>query len=134
MSRDRGLRQSQVITPHGVGAILDIGKESFVVADISSWKLDRSVRTLELRRLSKLLGKQLKTPPKIPPNTYGNQDRRKGIQLHRFPRTLLCELPQDTVLENYDGRRRRAEMPGLQFETAPGSNAFCDGVRERTSL
>lgn len=90
MSRDRGLRQSQVITPHGVGAILDIGKESFVVADISFWKLDKSVRTLELKRLSKLLGKQLKTPPKKSPNKYGNHDGRKGIQLHRFPRVLFC--------------------------------------------
>ena len=42
---DRSIRQGQLVSPFGVGAIVDIGSESFAIADISMWR-DQALRTI----------------------------------------------------------------------------------------
>lgn len=51
MSSNRTIRRSQVIAPFGVGAIYDIGNESLVSCDISTW--DSSGDEIHLERLEK---------------------------------------------------------------------------------
>jgi len=46
----RQIRRSQYISPFGVGAILDIGKESFVASDISKWHKNAG-EVIHLKRL-----------------------------------------------------------------------------------
>lgn len=76
----REIRSSTVAGVAGVGAILDIGKESFVVPGIDSWQQGK-LRLVELRRLSTRLHKVLKTP------VEGNPT----LMVRRFPRAMFCE-------------------------------------------
>ena len=50
------MRRAQTIQPFGVGSIVDIDGESFVVNDISKWK--RPSQIVELERINKILGYQ----------------------------------------------------------------------------
>jgi hypothetical protein len=84
----RTVRLSQVISPFGVGAVLDVDGESLMGVDISEWPYERTAR-VECRRLEDRLGVQeLRSPPSVParPST-----RTPGIYYQRFPRWLFCQ-------------------------------------------
>lgn len=84
----RMTRLSQTISPFGVGAILDIGGESLIAADISEWPFSRTSR-IESRRLELSLGvNELRSPPSVPsyPST-----RTPGLYYRRFPGWLFCQ-------------------------------------------
>ena len=54
----REVRKSQLVSPHGVGAVIDINDEGFVIKDISEWK--RPERLLKSKQLKNILGKNLR--------------------------------------------------------------------------
>ena len=76
----REIRSSSVAGVAGVGAIVDVGKESFVVPGIDTWRQGQ-LRIVELKRLSARLHKALKAPTEENPS----------LMVRRFPRAMFCE-------------------------------------------
>ena len=77
------MRRAQTIQPFGVGAIIDIDGESFVVNDISKWR--RPSQIVELERLNKLLGfkKELRSF-----SSFENPE--ESLTVSRFPQWHHC--------------------------------------------
>ncbi len=82
MSDKIGIRRSQLIMPFGVGAVLDVGNESFVAADISEWRHTNRMRQIKLERLSRFLGRRLLEPP-VPLAATVTVEAARGIPCHR---------------------------------------------------
>jgi len=79
----RVIRQSQVLFPFGVGAIMDHDGQSFIACDIKEWTTP--VRISE-GRLEVILGvDHFRTPPK-----YEKRNPRRGVPYYRFPRWFFC--------------------------------------------
>lgn len=87
MSSDRSLRSSQLISPYGPGAIVDIGDESLLLTDLADWP--RKLETIDMPRLtSELRVRTLKAPPKNP--DFGSPQKWDVIKAIRFPRWMFC--------------------------------------------
>jgi len=81
-NRTRGeVRRSQLITTYGVGAIIAVGDESFMVAGIDRWPATHP--NLHEPRLERKLGVAGFV---IPPASEGGQD----VPVVRFPATVWC--------------------------------------------
>lgn len=76
----REIRASSLAGVAGVGAVVDIGSESFLVPGIERWK-EEKLRILQLPRLSSRLRKTLKTPVTDDP----------FLEVVRFPFSMFCE-------------------------------------------
>lgn len=76
----REIRSSTVAGMAGVGAVIDVGQESFVIPGIDTWK-QHYLRPVDMPRLSARLGKSLKAP--IAENPV--------LMVRRFPRAMFCE-------------------------------------------
>lgn len=87
MTRERTIRQSQLVTSFGPGAIYDIGDESLVAVDTRSWPVT-DCRKIELPRLQRILGafEGFREPPVA--SGYGSRHPR--VPYFRFPRWLFC--------------------------------------------
>ena len=77
----RTIRQGQLVSPFGVGAIVDIGSESFAVADISTWR-EEALRTIPDCRLAAKLHRQVKTP--------AGREGEESVGATRFPKWHFC--------------------------------------------
>jgi len=78
----RELRATQLIGAGGVGAIIDMGDESFVIEDITQWSKGPPI---DIPRLSGRLNKPLFAPP------YAGEGGRRGhVEMKRFPGALFC--------------------------------------------
>jgi len=87
MSDDRSVRSSQLISPYGTGAIVDIGDESLMLTDLKGWP--RYLEDVSLDRLARELGvRSLKAPPTAP--EYGRSKANKAVESIRFPRWMFC--------------------------------------------
>jgi hypothetical protein len=114
---NRKIRQSQTITPFGVGAIFDVQGESFVACDI--WEWGGRGEPVVSERLTNLLGiRGLKAAPAADDNPYAT--RARGIPYARFPRALFCQHCRGMVF-----RTRSAELDGK-----PPSCPTCDKRRQ----
>ena len=103
--RDRRLRRSQTISPFGVGAILDIGGESFVAEDIRKWKGRANI--LNAPTIARLVGvNQLRTAPEAP-DTRGPNLNASGVQFCRFPLWLFCTNEECRNLLHWDLMKER---------------------------
>lgn len=76
----REIRASTVANAAGVGAVIDVGVESFVVPGINYWR-QSSLRAVSLPRLSTRLHRNLKTTSDVKP----------WLKVRRFPRAMFCE-------------------------------------------
>jgi hypothetical protein len=76
----REIRSSAVAGMAGVGAVVDVGQESFLIPGINGWK-QWQLRVIELKRLSSRLHKVLKAP----------KEEKPTLQVRRFPRAMFCE-------------------------------------------
>lgn len=76
----REIRASTVAGMAGVGAIVDVGQESFLIQGIELWRQNQ-LRVVNLRRLSARLRKVLKAP----------SEERPSLMIKRFPRAMFCE-------------------------------------------
>lgn len=95
----RELRAAQLIGAGGVGAIIDMGDESFVIEDITQW---RKGPPIEIPRLSGRLNKPLYAPPYT-----GEGGRRGHVEMKRFPGALFCvscRTLKTGFQESVDGR------------------------------
>lgn len=80
---DRNFMTGQLISPFGVGSLLDIGEEAFTVMDTSHWKPNRS-KDIRLPRLESRIGKRLTQPP------TENDLPNFWVKIDRFPRWMFC--------------------------------------------
>jgi len=87
MTDNHRVRRSQYISPYGVGAIYDIGKESFVATDITRWSRN-SGDVIHLKRLeSRLRIREFRMPP-VSSDRWGNPSRY--VEYARFPTWMFC--------------------------------------------
>lgn len=76
----REIRAGTITGPAGVGAVIDVGSESFVIPGIADW-LQKGLRVVQLPRLANRLHKVLKGPSLEKP----------FLRVRRFPRAMFCE-------------------------------------------
>ena len=78
------VRRAQLISTYGVGSMIAIESESFIVAGLDSWNVQEAPKIFE-RRLARLLGvRSFRLPP-----ASGDQDT-DGVHARRFPRWYSC--------------------------------------------
>ncbi|MQY15798.1 hypothetical protein SRB5_59890 [Streptomyces sp. RB5] len=97
LRRQGAIRRAQAITTYGVGALVAVDQESFVVSGLDGadqhWSPDESKRIHE-RRLERLLGVQ---HFRIPPASEDTS--RDGMRVRRFP--LMYSCPECNELRNH---------------------------------
>ncbi|WP_371825835.1 DrmB family protein [Nonomuraea turcica] len=81
-----GVRRAQLITTYGVGSLIAVGSESFMVAGLDRWsELGPYDQTIHERRLEKELGVQcFRLPPASDSDKYGD------VPVIRFPEAQSC--------------------------------------------
>lgn len=84
-SKNYELRRTQLVGAGGVGAVIDIGDESFVVCDVVDWKTPSD--SVHLHRMEQRLRRELRKPPADRPGSTGR------VLLHRFPEMMFCNHP-----------------------------------------
>lgn len=91
MAAKRKVRQAQTIAPFGVGGIFDLGGESFVGADITTW--GRHGVEINSRRLAVKLGvQQFRAAPVAPDGKAQYTAGAPGPVYERFPKWLFCPV------------------------------------------
>ncbi|CAL9530547.1 hypothetical protein SUDANB37_04049 [Streptomyces sp. enrichment culture] len=106
------VRRSQLVTTYGVGAMVAIDNESFIVAGLDSWDVSEAPEIPE-PRLARFLGvKAFRLPPAPDPDRGGGD----GVRVRRFPEYYSC--PGCNVLQ-----------PFRKFN-APGGKATCGDCAE----
>ena len=76
----REIRAGAVAGMAGVGAVVDVGQESFLIPGIENWR-QAQLRVINLPRLSSRLRKVLKAP----------REEKASLLVRRFPRAMFCE-------------------------------------------
>lgn len=80
-----GVRRSQMVTTYGVGAMIAVDNESFIVAGLDSWDVSQAPEVLE-RRLARLLKvRSFRQPPAPAPDRATD-----GVHVRRFPNMYSC--------------------------------------------
>lgn len=84
--RTGSVRRSQLITTYGVGAMLAIGEQSFIVTGLDSWKpkSDHEPALTEFRLQNRLRVKGFRFPPAMDP------PEGDGVRIRRFPEWYSC--------------------------------------------
>ena len=77
----RSVRASQLVSPFGVGAIVELGGESFACMDVSRWPASACV-PLEDNDLARRLNTEIRRPP--------SSEQGAAVPFSRFPRWLFC--------------------------------------------
>lgn len=89
----KSIRAAQLVTPFGVGAIVELGGESFICKDITSWPTG-NCQVLPDNPLQSALGRIIRRPP--------TEDSTADVPFFRFPRWLFC--PSCRGLYDYRSR------------------------------
>jgi hypothetical protein len=84
----RKVRQSQTLTPFGVGGLLDLRGESFVASDVRSWA--QYGAAVEARRLAAVLGVEGFRSAPVMPDGKAKWVSTVGPGYARFPQWLFC--------------------------------------------
>lgn len=84
--KERQVRRSQTVVPFGVGAVYDLGDESLVACDISTWRYEG--RRIYLPRLQDQLKVAYFQEAPAPKSKFEKHPRR--VPYFRFPRWLFC--------------------------------------------
>lgn len=80
------VRRAQLITTYGVGAMVAIENESFVVAGLDDWHLtEEDAPQIIEPRLARMLGVESFRLPPAPDEKVGN-----GVNVYRFPEWYSC--------------------------------------------
>ncbi|MDB5974669.1 MAG: hypothetical protein JWR07_1429 [Nevskia sp.] len=99
-TKQKSIRTSQLITPFGVGAVVEIGGESFACKDIRYWPTEACSELAE-NHLSRLLGLKIRQPP-----TKGMSSNPSAVPFCRFPAWLFC--PTCRSLHRYTSTMEKA--------------------------
>jgi hypothetical protein len=79
----RTIRATQLVSPFGPGAVVDLGGESFACTDITMWPRGECP-VVPGNPLEDILGVQVRSPP--------NATRGAAVPLSRFPRWYFCPI------------------------------------------
>ncbi|MFJ3433386.1 DrmB family protein [Streptomyces cyaneofuscatus] len=105
--RRGSVRRAQMITTYGVGSLVAVDNESFMVTGIDSWNISDAPTIFE-HRLARVLGvKSFRLPP------ASDDTSKDGVHVRRFPLWHSC--PKCTVLQHV-----------RQFNSPPGKNECGD--------
>ncbi len=108
---ERKLRTAQLISPSGVGAIVDLGGRSYIADDISRWGGGLPEEKIQLTRLEQILGvRYFRIPPVAAENDW--QSSRK-IRYSYFPRWMFCRRCKS--LKRYSHSEIEPDQPPLCF-------------------
>lgn len=105
----REIRSGSLVGVAGVGAVIDVGTESFVIPGIEKWR-QKSLSVLSLPRLSRRLGKVLKTTSAEKPT----------LEVKRFPRAMFCEKCRKIAWWKGDMERKDA-APACSINNCGGA-------------
>ncbi len=97
LPRRGAVRRAQAITTYGVGSLIAVDNESFIVSGLdaaeNSWRADEAPRIHE-RRLERLLGvSHFRLPP------ASDEDSKDGMRVRRFP--LMHSCPECNELQRH---------------------------------
>lgn len=94
------VRRAQQITTYGVGSMIAIGDQSYIVSGLDTWGM-RDAETLYEPRLQQRLGvNSFRLPPAAPAPTGD------GVRVRRFPETYSCtECHALKPFRDFGGRR-----------------------------
>ncbi|WP_284742852.1 DUF1998 domain-containing protein [Amycolatopsis sp. RTGN1] len=105
------VRRSQLVTTYGVGSLVAVDNESFIVSGLDSWDISEAPEIHE-RRLAQLLGVDSFRLPPAP----DQESAKDGVRVRRFPEYYSC--PSCHALQNF-----------REFNTA-GEKANCGDCDE----
>jgi hypothetical protein len=103
MAKQYDLRRTQLVGASGIGAVIDIGEESFVVCDAVDWQVPSE--RVHLARLETRTRRELRKPPADSPGSRGR------VLLHRFPESMFCNNPKCRRIVSW--KESRHGRPGL---------------------
>ncbi len=113
MSKPRGqIRRSQVITTFGPGALIDLPRDSAIVAGIDDWPRTESQELKEprvqstLRRLTGVADPRLYMPPV--PDPASPWKKGPGIDAYLFPEWYVVQQPAGSKHGAANGRKGKA--------------------------
>lgn len=100
----RSTRRAQTVSTEGVGALVDIGDESFVVCDVGHWN-DKKLIEIRLPRLERRLQvKKFKTPE----GSSGFGKKSHDVKFARFPCWLFCPICRRMVEWKFPNERKNS--------------------------
>lgn len=134
------VRQSQIVTTFGPGAMVDLLTDAVLIGGLDFWSYDREhgiplIREPRLRdaiaERFRALGRELsqEQPFRAPP--VGNDrepSKFAGVQVLQFPQWFVCQNPSCRALV----RKRNLDLKGLRYwhrECNGGKKAECVPVR-----
>ncbi|HFK8542657.1 TPA: DrmB family protein [Proteus mirabilis] len=85
---NRSYRSSQLISPFGPGAIIDIGDESLILMDIKHWP--KNLEEIKLDRLTREAGVWALKKPPVLENRWGKVNQHNSLLTYRFPVWMFC--------------------------------------------
>lgn len=121
MATNKQIRKSQFITQFGIGAIVEIGNESLIAADLSKrpWSTEfnkKKYRLDPIPRLTKILQiDRIVSPPSAPSGWVGSSNTSKySLPYTRFPAWLICR--KCSSLREYKGVHSQNPTPNCLNE------------------
>lgn len=112
MTIDRSIRQSQIISPFGVGGIYDIGAESFVAMDTTKWqtRADPDIRLPRLENILRVDG--FRSAPIASDASFPGAIRSgQSIPYYRFPTWLFCPKCRGMVKWQHRKMEEKGQPP-----------------------
>lgn len=109
------VRRSQLVTTYGVGAMIAIENESYIVAGLDSWNVDEAAEILERRLARALRVSSFRLPPTPDPERGVD-----GVRVRRFPEFYSC--PRCDVLQRFAEfgvQKGRAQCPKCDEDLVP---------------
>lgn len=103
----RAYRSSQLISPFGPGAIIEIGDESLILADTSNWP--KNLTKIKLDRLAKEAGVwSLKKPPVVGRKS-DEISTHNALMTIRFPQWMFCPRCRKMIRWTLDEGKRNSD-------------------------
>ena len=108
------IRRSQVITTYGPGALIDLPRDSAVVAGIDGWgaaleRIDEPRVRRTLGRMTGVANPELRVPPTPDPNEFWHPTP-KGIDAYRFPGWFVVQDAPGAAAASGSPKRPRSRQ------------------------
>jgi hypothetical protein len=136
---DGEVRQSQLITTFGPGAMVDLLEDAVLVSGLDFWRFGGGSRPIPEPRLRDELAERLRaqgrtlsldTPFVAPPFSDGGEIHpNRGIPVLEFPRWFVCQNPDCRALVRCDHLERVSGRYLHDCETRPQRRSPCVPVR-----
>lgn len=108
------IRRAQLISTYGVGAMIAVENESFIVSGLDSWNISES-RWIQERRLAASLGVSgFRLPPAPDPDLASD-----GVRAARFPIMYSCACGTLQPFRKFNSPAGRAECSTCQEDLVP---------------